>query len=714
MFCSYVGLAHNKYVIKSGEDISYQLEIERRQVGFLYVVCGLSIFGLTTYLFIILFVNHSFRDLAYVVPLLIFYLWLSRQVRKRKIAQSAQIVAIVGAAGYFLQLYTDVNDISTLFFFNIYPIFVFFLLGKRGGLGYTGIFASALVFVYALHLAGIVPLYFEPSDIRDFAIAFLIASVMVYYYQDLIAASQEIIRQRDVLLGKERDQARAVITSIGEGVFVIDRNGLVRSINPVTQTLLGIPAGQAIGQSIRGLFTLSRGDVLLQEEEYPDVQALHTTQTIGVSIDDDIYCHTAMGIFPISIVASPIRTSSDSPDGAVIIFRDITTEKRAKELVEREVQERTKELEQTRVRLLASINSLDHGYIMTNNTPEVVLANRAAYRMLRSVNYHEKEVLKGSLSEELTITQIQTVLGTRHDLASKIHSVMTQKTLERMNDIRYGEQVLEVVISPIILRSDVIGTVVLIQDVTELKVIERSKDEFFSIASHELRTPLTAIRGYSALLRRKVSSDDADKEVRAMVEGIHNESARLIAIVNDFLDSSRLEQKRMAYNKEEIDIREILNDVKHDFSLTAKEKQIVFEVIDAHELPRVLADRQRTKQILINLVGNAFKFTESGRITLQPYTADGYVGVAVHDTGSGISVGSQPLLFRKFQQAGPSIITRDVSHGTGLGLYISKLLARGMGGDVWLVSSKPNQGSTFAFVLPAVRQSVLGKSEKTV
>ncbi|HEY1074401.1 MAG TPA: ATP-binding protein [Patescibacteria group bacterium] len=697
------------------QDISYQLATERRQMGFLYVICGLSIFGLTVYLLIILFVNHSFNDLRYVTPLLAFYIWLLTQVRKRKISQSAQIVALVGGVGYFLQLYTDVHDISTLFFFNIYPIFVFFLLGKRGGVGYTGIFASGLVIAYALHLAGIVPLYFEPSDMRDFAIAFLIASVMVYYYQDLIAASQEIIRERDMLLAKERDQARAVITSIGEGVFVIDKNGLTRSINPVTQSLLGIPSAEAIGQPIRALFTLSKNDIPLQEEEYPGIRALHTAQTIAVSIDDDIYCHTANTTFPISIVASPIRTATEAIDGAVIVFRDITADKKAKELIEQEVQERTKELEQTRVRLLASINSLDHGYIMTNHSPEVVLANNAAYAILRHTRAEEKtDIGISSPGENLTLSQMQQKFGSAYDLSQKIQSVMETKTLARMKDVPYGDRILEVVISPIILRSDVIGTVILMQDVTELKVIERSKDEFFSIASHELRTPLTAIRGYSALLQRKVASDNADKDIRSMVEGIHNESARLIAIVNDFLDSSRLEQKRMVYSKEELDILDIINDVKHDFDLAAGEKDIALTVIAPPHLPAVIADRQRTKQILVNLVGNAFKFTQSGAITIQPYVSDGYVGVAVHDTGPGIPISNQPLLFHKFQQAGSSIITRDVSHGTGLGLYISKLLAQGMGGTVWLVKSEVNKGSTFAFVLPQAGGKALGKKHETV
>ena len=115
----------------------------------------------------------------------------------------------------------------------------------------------------------------------------------------------------------------------------------------------------------------------------------------------------------------------------------------------------------------------------------------------------------------------------------------------------------------------------------------------------------------------------------------------------------------------------------------------------------VMADKDRLKQVLINMIGNAFKFTETGGVYFEKFDSkDGTVSVDVRDTGSGIAVEQQPLLFRKFQQAGDSLYTRDTSKGTGLGLYISKLLIEGMKGSIGLRTSALKKGSVFYFSLP--------------
>ena len=119
---------------------------------------------------------------------------------------------------------------------------------------------------------------------------------------------------------------------------------------------------------------------------------------------------------------------------------------------------------------------------------------------------------------------------------------------------------------------------------------------------------------------------------------------------------------------------------------------------------QVMVDKDRLKQVLINLIGNAFKFTEKGGVYFEGFVvSDGLVEIDVRDTGSGIAPEQQGLLFRKFQQAGSSLYTRDTSKGTGLGLYISSLLMMGMKGKIWLKSSAINKGSIFSFTVPLAK-----------
>jgi CheY-like chemotaxis protein len=249
-----------------------------------------------------------------------------------------------------------------------------------------------------------------------------------------------------------------------------------------------------------------------------------------------------------------------------------------------------------------------------------------------------------------------------------------------------------------------IGTVILLADITDAKVAERSKDEFFSIASHELRTPLTAIKGNASMILDYYKDKLKDPSLREMVEDVHTSSVRLIEIVNDFLDTSRLEQGKIQFKFQSFALDKVIEQVSYEMGAVLKQKDLKLTVdkasLNLGELPLIFADPDRTKQVIYNLVGNAAKFTEKGGITIRAHKEGPNMRVLVTDTGRGIPLEGQRLLFRKFQQAGSSLLTRDTTRGTGLGLYISKLLVEGMGGKIGLEDSEPGRGTTFFFTLP--------------
>ena len=238
-----------------------------------------------------------------------------------------------------------------------------------------------------------------------------------------------------------------------------------------------------------------------------------------------------------------------------------------------------------------------------------------------------------------------------------------------------------------------------VEDTTEAKVLEQSREEFFSIASHELRTPLTAIRGNASMLLDYYSEKLVDPDMHQMVEDMLTSSVRLIRIVNDFLDVSRLEQKRMQFHSEKFDVAQLVQNSVEELLGVAQARSLSLEFAPVSEKIEAYADPARVKQVLMNLVGNAVNYTQKGGVVISVTRAGQFVNIAVKDTGIGIPRDQYALLFRKFQQVGEKIHSRDVM-STGLGLYISKLMVEGMGGEIGLVQSVPGEGSTFALTLP--------------
>lgn len=228
-----------------------------------------------------------------------------------------------------------------------------------------------------------------------------------------------------------------------------------------------------------------------------------------------------------------------------------------------------------------------------------------------------------------------------------------------------------------------------------------AKSEFLANVSHEIRTPMNAILGLSDLLRRTTLTADQ----RRYVEAVHGSGEALLALVNDVLDLSKVEAGRIIVETIPFDLRRAAQDTVAMFAPRAAERGVVLEITIASEVPeRVHGDPGRLRQVLINLIGNALKFTSEGavrvRLALQGAGEEPAVLFEVADTGIGIPTDKLEKIFDKYAQADAST-TRQFG-GTGLGLAISRDLVRLMGGEI-TVRSGPGQGSIFAFALPFPR-----------
>jgi signal transduction histidine kinase len=238
----------------------------------------------------------------------------------------------------------------------------------------------------------------------------------------------------------------------------------------------------------------------------------------------------------------------------------------------------------------------------------------------------------------------------------------------------------------------------------ELRWTTEAKDRFFASMSHELRTPLNSVLGYHSLLLEGVVGA-LSPEARAFLERAQRSTRTLLHLVNDVLDLSKLQAGKLELVVVPARIRAIVEEALATIEPLAAARQIAVEVEPWPPLPLVHTDADRVRQILINLLSNAVKFTDAGRVTVSAAhgdgaaagdgTAQGWVELRVADTGPGIAPENQERIFHEFEQ----IVGATARGGTGLGLPISRKLARLLGGDL-TVQSELGRGSTFILRLP--------------
>jgi signal transduction histidine kinase/HAMP domain-containing protein len=238
----------------------------------------------------------------------------------------------------------------------------------------------------------------------------------------------------------------------------------------------------------------------------------------------------------------------------------------------------------------------------------------------------------------------------------------------------------------------------------QLERANRLKSEFLASVSHELRTPMNAIIGYTKLMLDGLDGDLTEQQT-ADLERVVQAADNLLGLINGLLDLAKIEAGKMELNAEEVDIPLVIDDVIELMRAGADSKSLSLRAEVASTLPTAWADRARIRQVLVNLVANAVKFTEHGGVTVRATIVDGWITIAVVDTGVGIPPEAQTYIFDEFRQVDASTTRRY--GGTGLGLAISKRLIALHGGRIW-VESTVGAGSTFLFTLPVrVRTAAL-------
>jgi len=231
----------------------------------------------------------------------------------------------------------------------------------------------------------------------------------------------------------------------------------------------------------------------------------------------------------------------------------------------------------------------------------------------------------------------------------------------------------------------------------ELQSIVDIRDQFIASVSHELRTPMNAIMGFNDLLQQSQAQNPKAFEILQLTQ---QSGEHLLTVINDVLDYSQFQSGKLGIHPEPFELRKTVANAMELFANRVKSMRLDFQCeVDEALPPWVIADRHRLMQILVNLLGNALKFTQQGHVTLRVKSIEGFVVFEVEDTGIGISQEQQAKVFERFSQA--TVQTQAMYGGNGLGLAISKRLVELMGGDIG-VRSQLGKGSIFWFNVPLV------------
>ncbi len=352
-----------------------------------------------------------------------------------------------------------------------------------------------------------------------------------------------------------------------------------------------------------------------------------------------------------------------------------------------EVRDKLRTIERERARLDAVIESLSEGLMVVNEKGAVLLMNAALRKFfLISGTVDGRRVAEVIRNSAVTDMVDCLVLGGERLVSREITAELPEEKVFRVNAVQVR------------VADKLEGAVLVFHDISELRRLEKVRQDFVANVSHELRTPVASIKGYTeTLLGGAMDDPQAMKEFLGI---IHNNSDRLVNLINDLLDLARIESGKMKMTLIPVDAAGVIRKCVAILEKAVEAKRLTIVLDLPATLPKVLADEARLSQVFLNLLDNAVKYTPAdGQIIVRALPGDKNIHFEVIDSGIGIPEKDLPRIFERFYRVDKAR-ARDVG-GTGLGLSIVKHIVAAHGGEV-AVHSSPGHGTTFSFVVPKV------------
>ena len=531
-----------------------------------------------------------------------------------------------------------------------------------------------------------------------------------------LAAQASIALEKSRLIEQTRasaEELEAVIESMVNGVAWHNAKGeLVRQNRAarLMEETMNISLATLLMQELPGVQLCTPDHQPLTIEARPSRRALtgETTRSADLHVVWETGAEREL-----NITATPLHGALQSIEGVVTVIRDVTVQRRQ----EREARLYA-EAEDRRRLLQTILDELPSGvFIVQGEESRLVLANRAA-ETTWGVRWRP-----GMPAREFFHTS-GVRISQPDGRPMPIEHLASIQVFQRAEPIRYLQEVirrpdgssLPVMVSavkfpnvmhnhqqaPMETDIDHLAAVVM-QDISALKEAERLKDEFVALVSHELKNPLTSIKGYTQLLRAQLEAQEGvslTEQERLCLRVVEEESDRLAALATDVIDVSRLQSGRLVLRIAELDLVALVRQVSERLQITTKEHTL--KLTADPESIWLQGDRNRLEQVLLNLLGNAIKYTPQGGlidVAVSQAEDEQSALVCIHDSGIGIPHEQQARLFARFSRA-----SNAAAHGitgTGLGLFLCRELIERHGGHIWL-ESEEGQGSTFSFILPFI------------
>ena len=478
----------------------------------------------------------------------------------------------------------------------------------------------------------------------------------------------------------------------------LDSSGVIAGVNRVFQLMTGYGAAGALGARLEKFFQDKNRISNLLAEAKKNNRAEARSLILAAREKKEV---------PLSVSIAATKDASGNFSGYLAAFSDISEQKRLKEEMDQRVEEKTKELEHLRIALMNILEDVEEARQKTEDEKNKTLAiiNNFTDGLLV---FDDKNILT------LINPQAQTMFGvnskeiigkTTKELEKTASLEPAMKMLSKGGKEVYREEIaikesttVEVSAIPIVGWDGKVNTLLIIHDITREKMVERIKTEFVSISAHQLRTPLSAIKW---TLRMILDGDlgEISKEQKEFLERTYASNERMISLINDLLDVTRIEEGRYIYKLIPTDMHALVESLVNSYKEVSEKKKIKIDLKKPDgQLPKVMTDEEKIRLSIQNLIDNALRYTPSGgQVTVWAEKKRGEVTIAVKDTGVGIPKDQQARLFSKFFR-GANVVRMD-TEGTGLGLFITKNIVEAHGGKISF-ESEEGKGTTFYISLP--------------
>ncbi len=498
-------------------------------------------------------------------------------------------------------------------------------------------------------------------------------------------------------LQRQRDFTSAITTSVGEGIYALDGDGLLAFMNPAAEKILGWKESELLGRDMHEVIHFQKADgAHLSEDDCTLMEVLKSERS--VRREDDVFTLRDGSVIPVAYTSSPIVTDGKIA-GAVITFRDITERKQA----EQEREQLLKQLETERSRL-AFLFASAPAFVATVRGPEHIfeLTNPAYLQLIG-----HRDVIGKSVREALPEVEgqgffeiLDNVFRTGEAFIGKELPIEIQREPNGAPEKRFVDFVYQPIFEA---DKSVSGIFAHGIDITEqvearrqAEFANRLKDEFLATLSHELRTPLNAVLGWSQVLQTR---NLGEVETRKALATIERSARAQNQLIDDLLDVSRIITGKLRLDVRAVDLSGVITTAVDAARPGAEAKNIRLQTLLDPQAGPISGDPDRLQQVVWNLLSNAVKFTpKGGRVQIRLERVNSHIEIVVSDTGKGIEAEFLPFVFDRFRQSDGSMTRRH--GGLGLGLAIVRQLVELHGGSVSVSSDGNEQGATFTVNLP--------------